>query len=282
MVEIVARIAAMSAPLDQKLLLLRERSAEGGQMERLVRWAAGHPEIAGGVDWCSRVWWGAAAGEVVRAHLYDPRRRGEALALLESADWSPLDKARSEAGVIVVAAHLGPPKFLMNLLLDRSLPLLVWTNTRDLPPWLAARSGASFLDPLEPDQRSLLLVKSALHLRGGGVVLGAADHASGERTVSIDRLGVRWKFALGLPTLCRRLGLPAVVALAGWSGERIRVSCQLLEPPAPALSEDDWNRGWLDRYWACIEQTVRREPENLRFLRWAVERLVPPPGDADR
>lgn len=278
MVDLVGQVAALSVPLEQKLLLLRERAAEGARMPRLVRWAEDHPEIGGGDEWCRRAWWGAAAGELVRDHLYDPRRRAEALRLVESADYGPLDEARQRGGVIVVAAHLGPPKFLMNCLLERDLPLVVWTNTRDLPDWIAARGNAVFLDPLEPDQRAILIVKSALHLRKGGVLLGAADLASGDRTVVLDRLGVRWKFSLGLPALTRRLGLPVVVALAGWRGERIHVTCRVLEPPAPPFSEDEWSREWLARYWECLEPTVRHEPENLRFLRWTVARVVPPPS----
>jgi hypothetical protein len=276
MVDLVRQIAALAIPLEQKLHLLRMRAVEGGRMERLVRWAVAHPEIARGEDWCHRAWWGAAAGEVVRDHLYDPKRRAEALGLVESADYGPLEEARRRGGVIVVAANLGPPKFLMNCLLDRDVPLVIWTNTRDLPAWLAERNNVAFLDPLEPDQRGVLLVKSAAHLRKGGVLLGAADHASGERTVTLDRLGLQWRFSLGLPVLASRLGLPVVVALAAWSGERIRVTCQTLEPPTAGPTAE-WCRAWLARYWECIEPTVLQAPENLRFLRWAVERIVPPP-----
>jgi hypothetical protein len=276
--DLVAEVAALPGPLEQKLVLLRERAAQAAEVPRLIRWAEDHPEISRGSEWCSRAWWGAAAGEIVRDYLYDPQRRAEALRLVESAEYGPLDEARRRGGVIIVAAHLGPPKFLMNCLLEHDLPLVVWTNTRDLPAWLAERGKATFLDPLAADQRATLLVKSALHLRGGGVLLGAADHASGDRTVVLDRLGMRWRFSLGLPTLAGRLGLPVVVALAGWTGERIRITCRSLEPPpVSGTAAADWSHAWLARYWECIEPTVRHEPENLRFLRWAVARVVPPP-----
>lgn len=275
MSDLVGPIAALPVPLGHKLLLLREKAAEGGRMERLVRWAEDHPEIATGDDWCRRAWWGAAAGEVVRDHLYDPARRAAALELIESADFMALDEARRRGGVIVVAAHLGPPKFLMNCLLERRLPLLVWTNTRDMPAWLADRGG-TFLDPLEPDERGVLLVRSALHLRRGGVLLGAADQATGARTIELERLGRRWRFSLGLPALARRLEVPAVLALALWRGERVRIECRRLEPPDAALAEPDWHRAWLESSWDAIEPIVRTEPENLRFLRWAVDRLARP------
>lgn len=275
MVDLVGPIAALPVPLGRKLLLLREKAAEGGRMERLVRWAEQHPAIATTDDWCARAWWGAAAGEVVRDHLYDPERRAAALDLVDVADFAPLDEARRQGGVIVVAAHLGPPKFLMNCLLERRLPLLVWTNTRDMPAWLADRGGA-FLDPLEPDERGALLVRSALHLRRGGVLLGAADQATGDRTVELERLGMRWRFSLGLPALARRLDVPAVIALALWRGERVRIECRRLQPPDAALAEPDWHRAWIESSWDAVEPIVRDEPENLRFLRWAVDRLARP------
>lgn len=278
MTDLVGPIASLPVSLAQKLRLLREQAAAGGRLDRLVQWAGRHPEIARGDDWCARVWWGAAAGELVREHLYDPGRRAVALDLLQAADFAGLDTARQQGGVIVLASHLGPPKFLMNSLLERNLPLLVWTNARDLPAWLVTGAQAAFLDPTRDDQRSVLLVKSALHLRDGGVLLGAADQATGDRRITLERLGLRWQFSLGLPALARRLDLPVVVSLALWRGERIGIECHQLPAPKPSLTEDEWYRAWLDGYWRVIEPVLRRSPENLRFLRWVVPRLVPPGG----
>jgi len=275
MADLVGPIVALDESLETKLHLLRERAEEGGRNERLVRWAAEHPEIAVGPDWCGRAWWGAAAGEVVRAHLYDERRRDEALDLLDAADDGPFDEARREGGAIVAAAHLGPPKFLMHHMLDRRLPLLVWTNTRDMPGWLAA-GGALFADPLDEAERSALLVSSALHVRRGGVLLGAADQPTGERTIVWERLGMRWRFSLGLPALARALRVPVVAMLALWRENRIRIVCRRLESPAAGLAEEAWHQAWLESYWQSIEPVLRTEPENLRFLRWAVDRVVPP------
>ncbi|MBM4020992.1 MAG: hypothetical protein FJ284_01895 [Planctomycetes bacterium] len=280
MADLVGPIVSLDDPLPTKLRLLRERAEEGGRDERLVRWAAEHPEIAVGADWHARAWWGAAAGEVVRAHLYDQRRREEALDLLTAADVDALDEARRRGGVIVAAAHLGPPKFLMNWLLGRRLPLLVWTNTRDLPDWLGG--DAAFADPLDTADRGVLLVKSALHLRGGGVLLGAADQPTGDRTVVFERLGMRWRFSLGLPALARTLGAPVVTALALWQGDRVRIVCGVLASPAAGLTEEGWHRAWLEAYWRSIEPVLRNEPENLRFLRWVVDRVVPPRDDGRR
>ena len=161
MAGLVESVAALPLPLPAKLGLLREASRRARLQERLLRWAANHPEIATGDDWCRRAWWGAAAGEMVRDHLYDADRRADALGLVEAADWTFLDEARRHGGVIMAAAHLGPPKLLMNLLLDRDLPLAIWTNTRDMPAWLSRQSRATFLDPLRAHERAVLLVRSA-------------------------------------------------------------------------------------------------------------------------
>ncbi len=258
-------------------MLRTESLTRGFQNEWLVRWAADHPGLVSGDQWCAKAWWGAAAGEVVRDYLYDPHRRAVALDLVERVDDAALDEARrQEKGVIVVTAHLGPPKFLMNWLVEQRLPLLVWTNTRDLPSWQAAAGDTTFGDPRAQDQKSVILINSTIHLRRGGVLLGAADLGTGDRVVLLERLGISWHFSFGLPSLARRLGIPMVTALALWDGECVQIRFNPLDPPAHDLAEDEWNRAWIDSYWAIIEPVLRGSPENFRFLHRAVERVAKP------
>jgi lauroyl/myristoyl acyltransferase len=276
MVDPLTSIEALPLPLPEKLRLLREVAGLGSGQPRLVRWAAEHPEIARGRDWCQRAEWGVAAGRLVRRALDDPRQRPAALELVEAADVAALDQARQGGrGVIVLTAHLGPPKFLMHWLLDQSLPLQVWTNTVDLPAWLPAERPGVFLDPRRPEMRGVRLVQAAAHLRRGGVLLAAADRGTGDRPLKIERLGMTWSFSLGLPALARRLEVPVVASLALWHGCRVRVRCGPLEPPDPGLPDDAWSRAWLDRYWQVIEPVVLDSPENLRFLR----RVANPPEE---
>ena len=101
MADHLASISALSVPLDHKLRLLREHAEAGGRQERLMRWAREHAEIATGGDWCERVWWGAAAGELLRDHLYDPARRPAALELIEPPDLSPLAEGRRQGGDVI-------------------------------------------------------------------------------------------------------------------------------------------------------------------------------------
>jgi lauroyl/myristoyl acyltransferase len=225
----------------------------------------------------ARAWWGAAAGELVRAYLYDRDHRPAALELVEQVDCQPLIEAQAHGrGVIVLTAHIGPPKFLMNWLLDQDIPLLVWTNTHDLPAWQAAASRATLVDPRSQDTKSLILVKSAMHLRRKGVLLGAADMNTGDRLVTIERLGFARMFSLGLPTLARTMGVPTVVGLALWHKNRITIRFAPLEPPDPSLADDAWNLEWLERSWGLVEPVLAESPENLRFLHQAVERIARP------
>jgi lauroyl/myristoyl acyltransferase len=267
----VVLIDGLPLPLAWKLRLLRAVAVSSGSLPRLSRWAAEHSEIAAGQAWCRRAWWGVAAGRLVRRGLDDPRRRAATLRLVESADLTALEHARRQTGgVIILASHLGPPKFLMHWLLEQGLPLMVWTNAADLPDWLPARWPGVFLDPRLPAERGIRLVQAAMHLRRGGVILAAADVASGDKPVTFKRLGLEWRFSLGLPILARRLEVPVVVTLALWEGNRVRVTCLPLEPPGPELSEQDWCQVWLDRYWRIMEPVVRDTPENLRRLRMVV------------
>jgi len=274
MVDLVAALEALPLSLRAKLRLLGAGAGLGGRQPRLARWAAEHPEIAVGRDWCRRAWWGVAAGRLVRRHLDDPRRRSAALGLMEAVDMTALDEARRGGrGVIMLTAHLGPPKFLMHWLLDQSLPLLVWTNTDDLPAWLPAERPGVFLDPRDRHARGVRLVQSALHLRRGGVLLAAADVGSGDRSIRVERRGMPWSFSLGVAALARRLETPVLATVALWRGGRVRLQCVPLEPPDPGLSEEAWRGAWLERYWMVIEPVVCGSPENLRFLR----RVVGPP-----
>jgi hypothetical protein len=193
--------------------------------------------------------------------------RSAALELLDPTDWSEFDKARASGGVIVATAHLGPPKFLMHIMLERRMPLLVWTNTADLPEWLSHSPNATFLDPLPPAERAVLLVKSAMHLRQGEVLLGAADMNTGGRSQELNRFDYCWHLSPGLPALARRLAVPTFIMLALWQGNRIKIMCQRIEISEKDLTDEQWRQAWLDRYWSELEKIISSSPENLRFLR---------------
>jgi lauroyl/myristoyl acyltransferase len=188
-------------------------------------------------------------------------------------DDGALEQARSKGrGVIVATAHLGPPKFLMHWMVDQNLPLMAWTATRTPP---AGADHAVYLDPRKQDERSVLLVKSALHLRRGGVLLGAADSATGERPVTIERLGMQWQFSAGLPALARQTGSPVVIGLALWKSNRVHIRFQPFEIPDNGLGGSERDRMWLEKYWENMQSVLCGPAENLRFLRWAVERVEP-------
>ena len=72
--------------------------------------------------------------------------------------------------MIVLTARHRSSEVADELLIDRQMPLLVWTNTQDLPMWQAATSRATLVDPRNQDNKSVILVKSALHLRRNGVL----------------------------------------------------------------------------------------------------------------
>lgn len=262
-------VADLPLSLPAKLRGLRLLARAGLKQAGLRAWAAEHPDAVWGRDWFRRAWWGLVAGEVVREYLFDRYRRAQALALVEDGPWSEEIEAarRGGGGVVLVAAHVGPPKLLMNLLLTRPLPLMVWTNTDDMPRWLPQSTAATLLDPRVERERSALLVRSALHVKGGGVLLGAPDFPTGARVITHRALGMEWTISLGLPALCRRLGVPAFLVTALWRGDRVRMETIRLDSPDAALPDDEWHRRWVAGYFAGMERAMRSGPENLRVLR---------------
>lgn len=274
MADSVAGIAKLPIGLPAKLWILRLASRRRGPRHKdLAAWGAAHPEIAVGEDWLSKAWWGAAAGEIVRWHLSSSRHRDAALKLVAEVEDSALEEARKNGqGVIVATAHLGPPQFLLNWMVEQRFPLLAWTATQKRP---AGADHATYLDPRQQDRRSFLLVKSTLHLRRGGILLGAADLKTGERTVCLERLGMQRHFSAGLPALARETTAPVVLGLALWKGNRVHIRFQPLEMPDSRIPGEEQDKAWLERYWDHMLSAIRHTPENLRFLRWAVERVEP-------
>jgi len=265
--DLLPALAASRLSLPAVLRVLRGLAWTGWKQARVRAWAAACPEVAGRAGWPRRAWWGVAANAVIKLRLADPRQRTDVLGIIDPPDWSDFDAARRSGGVILATAHLGPPKLLMNLLLERAMPLLVWTNSADLPDWLAGATGGRFLDPLPAADRAVVMVKTAVHLRSGGVLLGAADRMHGGQLLRRAAVCQEWMFAPGLPTLARRLGLPTFLTAAVWDGHRVRVECRRQESPPATLPPEAWHEAWVEDYWRWMKGIIDRGPENLRFLR---------------
>lgn len=261
-------LSDLPAPLPEKLRLLRSVAETGCAAAVLEKWTALQPEVVSGPDWMSRAWWGLAAGELVREYLFDRSRRAEAIELIDDFSCgAQIDDARRHGGVILVAAHVGPPKLLMNFLLDRFVPLLVWTNTADMPSWLQGATLARFANPCQPDERAALLVRTSLHLKRGGVVLAAADWPTGARTEARKFGSTEVRMSLGIPALSKRVGVPCFLVMALWRGDRVAITGTRLLDPCASISDEEWNQKWVDCYWQAVHKAMLAGPENIRMLR---------------
>ncbi|MBW6419745.1 hypothetical protein [Celeribacter sp. PS-C1] len=185
--------------------------------------------------------------------------------LLLPPDWSEVDQALQQQGVILAAAHIGPPKYAMNVILDRFLEPAIVTNTGDMPDWMSKRGGL-FLDPRDPETRSQVLLQGAMQLRKGGVFYAAVDGKRAEDKLTIERFGRSWQFSPGVPALARMLNVKSFVLLALWEGERIGLRCVPIQAPDRSLSAEEYQRAWIMAYWGVISSVIETSPENLRFL----------------
>lgn len=261
------RHAAEPEALLGKLAWLQEHARAREADPRLSAWGQKHLSL-GGSDleaWCARAWWGVAAGELLRVYLYDRDKRDEALALLSEPDWTPIELALERGGAILAAAHLGPPKFLMNALIDRYDNALILTNTTDMPGWLP-EIARHLLNPLEPSGGANVIAKAALHLREGGLVYGAPDGAFSQTQIYIEGFNRAWPFSPGIPAIARMIGVPCFTALALWEGNSIHLRIVPIETPAGQLPATAWHNAWIADHWSAIAPVIGGSPENLRFL----------------
>ena len=222
-------------------------------------------------QWYQRAWWGLFAGELIRAKLHHPKYRVQVFDLMDEPDWSEFAAVRAEGrGIILAGAHLGPPKTAMNYLMSQRLPLIIWTDMNSFPEWWKNGFEVTYVDPA---RNPASLAKTAFHLRNNGVLFGAPDTPSGRNTVKLDGFAP-WHFSLGLPTLAKKLALPVFRFTALWHENRIRISYERVATPPDRLTDDAWNRQWLDYFSGPLDRIAQASPENLRFLLFVDNRAI--------
>ncbi len=265
-------LSGLGLPIKAQLACLKSLSILLPKRRILLEWGRRHLNLKPDLerDWIQRATWGLVAGEVIRLRLSNAAYRAEALDLVDCSDWDDVEAARINGGVILAAAHIGPPKMAMNVLMAQDIPLQVWTRSDAAS--VPSRPGLTLCDPGNLSQRSQILLNAALHLRRGGVLFAAPDVWTGENLVTLDRLGTSWRFSRGVPALARSLGVPVFFATALWQGDGIKMSYVHLPAPQDVSCSDEWERRWIETYWRALEPIILNSPENLRFLRginWA-------------
>lgn len=236
----------------------------------LRAWGHRHLGLEGSAlsEWIRKVSWGVAAGELIRHHLRQEHLFPAVRALTEPPDWTGLDAARHQGGVLLAGAHLGPPKAALFSLVERRMSLQVWAHFfEDRLGWLSPANQVTCFDPLDSEIRPRLLVHAACHLREGGILYGTPDYPTSSQTHSLRHLGRDWHFSPGFPVLARRLNLPVFLVLALWENQRIRLQCTPIPSPEAGLPDWEWDQLWLEHYWEALEKIIIQSPENLRFLR---------------
>lgn len=260
-------LTGLGLPISDQLRCLRTLSYILPKRRLLLEWGRRHLNLTPDHerDWIRRATWGLVAGEAIRLQLSSEKHRAAALDLIDCSGWEDVEAARADGGVILTAAHLGPPKLAMHALMARGLPLHVWT--RSSPEDVPDLPGVTLFDPGELGERSRILLNSAMHLRNGGMLFAAPDGCTGENLIKLNRLGTNWWFSRGVPALARSLGVPAFIVVALWRGDRVCMTCTPLPAPQEASSTDEWEQSWIENYWRAIEPIILTSPENLRFVR---------------
>lgn len=255
-------------PLSWSLTLLEYLIRLAPPPRDLMAWGQLHASVppARAAAWARRARWGLEAGELLLGVLNDPRRRNHALRWVEIPA-CPTITDTTNHGVVLVTAHAGPPKLLVHTLPEWNQPLLLWTAF-DLINRETLGSKTRLVDPVMAPDKAALLVDAALHLRRGGLLLGAPDVDTGHRTITKKHWGMDWSVSLGLPALIRRLNLPTYFICGIWRQRRLTILLRPLPAPASGLPEQEWVDEWVERYWDEVKPVLFNDPANLRPLRW--------------
>lgn len=231
----------------------------------LASWADEHLNLAGRQQrrWRRDVGWGIMAEKLLFAHLARGRR-DEALSLVQVVDDSAYTDARSQGGVLVATGHYGPNSFLVHYLLEREPSLAVWTQYEYSDDLRVDHPDAWIVDPRNDPARTL--VRSALHVRGGGVLLGAPDADLSARHHCVEAHRTSWCCSPGMSALARRLDAPTFLALATWHGRRLHVTFAPFPRPDNSLPDAEWDTQWCEEYLGRLIRLVDESPRSLQFL----------------
>ena len=153
----------------------------------------------------------------------------------------------------------------MNALIARFDRPMILTNTNDMPDWLP-ELGAPLLNPMIASDRPEIMVRTALHLRAGGLLYVAPDGGYSASHIAVNCFNRTWRFSLGIPALARMIDIPSFTVLAVWEGTRIILRIVPIKAPDPGLASEDWHRAWIMEHWNAIAPVIMSSPENLRFL----------------
>lgn len=255
--------------LTEKLDKLRQISSQASQDPRMIEWTVEEMGIdeEQAESWFARAWWGVAAGELIRAYLFDEALIDEALDLLVPPDWSPIEETLENSGAIVVGSHLGPPNYLMNILMRRFKGIFILNNTDDMPDWLPGHCE-NMHNPKIASDRSLIMLGAAAHIRKGGLFFGTPDGGQSDKKIVIEHPHGKRNISLGIPALSRLLKVKIFPLEALWKENTIVVKSFTAPSPASDLDSETWYEEWAAGYWRNIRTTIQETPENNRRLKW--------------
>lgn len=257
------RRSRLPADLVQGLSDLRERSPDAAFVPTArLDWAwnlSGRSLDFGA--WRDRALWGFESNRLLRDWL-ESGADGNAIAALAIAlpDFTELRARHGEGrGVLVVAAHVGVPAVVFEVLLRKSsLPLLTVTNRPDLgyPYGHVTISPSPNFDPPGVARR---IVRT---LKGGGVVALAADGQQGTNRVDHELGGRTFSVSAFVPRLLHRHGVPVFWAGATWHDEGAKLVLHQSIVPAEDEPLDCWIARWNGWYFDQVRAVIAQGPEN--------------------
>lgn len=215
-------------------------------------------------QWTRNAWWGLAAGELIRAYVLNPEFREEAFDLVEADEWADQLNTWNSSTTILATAHVGPPKFAMGAIIKRCKKLIVWTDNLNDELWNPPREGLELINP-RVENRGQLFVRSALALREGHIIFGAADGKRSDQVLVVKDFNQTWTLSPGIPTLARRMKANTHLVLGLWDKQRIKLVNYNIPHPSEHLTDDQWNKEWLSSYWEIIKKIIAKSPSNLRW-----------------
>lgn len=211
-------------------------------------------------EWLLAAKWGGAARDLLRRwFIANPDEGAQIAALLEPADLSVLEPARSgPVAGIVAGIHLSPVVPMFELFKSEGIPFRYLSTA-----WAEQVNTASRMVIGLGRMKTRAVRELVNSVKQPGLVGIAIDTPAPEDRVRVQLAGCSVALSNLPPRLAFRYGCPTYWCTPLWRGSRVVLELARLPDPEPGEAETAFIERWMGAFARRFEPVMRGDPRNL-------------------